>query len=243
MIEILATSDGILRDTSWLHRISQFLQEYGPQILKLTGHHLLLSFLAIAIACALAIPLAILLTWIRKKWISNAVLGLAGMIQPIPSLALVALAGAVFLAMGLRTIGIWPGLVALVAYAVLPVLRNTYTGIDQVDPTIVEVARGMGMTNTQIMLKVKLPLALPVIMAGIRIAMVWTIGVATLVSLIGAKSLGILIFRGLDGNKPLLMLGGAIPAVVLALAMDGVLSLLEKLMTPRGMNLKSDAGR
>ncbi len=212
----------------------EWLRQYGPWILGLVADHLLLSFLAIVLACAAAIPLGIVLARSRFRRLSNAIIGLAGIVQPVPSLALVALAAVLFLALGLPTIGIWPGLVALVAYALLPVLRNTYTGIRQVDPTIIEVATGMGMRPRQVLLKVQIPLALPVIMAGVRISTVWTIGIATLVSLIGAESLGKPIFQGISGDRIDLILGGAVPAVALSLLFEWLLGMLENWLTPGG---------
>ena len=213
----------------------QFLREYGREILELSADHMLLTFIAMLIACVLAVPTGVVLSRLRYRRLVAVVLGLVNIVQPIPSLALVALAGVLFLALGLPTIGILPGLVALVAYALLPILRNTYTGIRQVDPTVVEVAIGMGMTRRQVLFSVEVPLALPVIMAGIRIATVWTIGVATLVSLIGAESLGKPIFRGLSRGRIELILAGAVPAVVLALLFDWLLGRLEKWLTPAGL--------
>lgn len=219
----------------WLQGLIDWLKEYGPWILQLMGDHLLLSFLALALACAMAIPLGILLGRCRFRRLAGAVISLTGIVQPIPSLALVALAAVLFLAMGVPPIGICPGLLALVAYAILPVLRNTYTGIRQVDPTIIEVATGMGMRPSQVLVRVQLPLALPVIMAGVRIATVWTIGIATLVSLLGANSLGKPIFQGISGNRIDLILGGTVPAVALALLFDWLLGMLESHLTPSGM--------
>lgn len=206
----------------------QFLESYGRDIAYLTGQHLMLTAIAMLIACVMAIPLGVVLARTRWRRLASATIALVSLVQPIPSLALVALAAVAFLALGLSTIGMGPALLALVAYALLPVLRNTYTGIRQVDPTIVEVATGMGMRSWQVLLRVQLPLALPVIMTGIRIATVWTIGVATLVSYIGAHSLGDLISRGLSNNRPSLILAGALPAIALALAFDWGLALLEK---------------
>jgi osmoprotectant transport system permease protein len=213
----------------------QFLREYGGEILELSADHMLLTGVAMLIACSVAVPLGIVLTRLRSKHLAAAILGIVNVVQPIPSLALVALSAVLFLAIGLPTIGIVPGLVALVAYALLPILRNTYTGIRQVDPTVVEVARGMGMTRRQVLFSVELPLALPVVMAGIRIATVWTIGVATLVSLIGAESLGKPIFRGLSRGRIDLILAGALPAVALALLLDWLLGRVEKWLTPAGL--------
>jgi len=216
--------------------------EFAALILRHSVEHLTLVVVAMAIACVLAIPAGILLAWCRVRAIVSTVLGIVNVVQPIPSLALVALAGAVFLylrenfGMALSTIGLLPGLIALVAYAVLPVLRNTFTGIRQVDPTVIEVARGMGMRSHQILLSVQLPLALPVIMAGVRIATVWTIGVAALAALIGTGGLGNLIFRGLSNYRVSLILAGAVPAAVMAVVFDLLLGLAEKWLTPRGMS-------
>ena len=212
----------------------KFLHEYGGEIIELSADHLFLTGLAMLIACGIAVPLGIVLTRLRSQRLARAILGIVNIVQPIPSLALVALAAVFFLTIGLPTIGIVPGLVALVAYALLPVLRNTYTGIRQVDPTVVEVAVGMGMTRRQVLFSVELPLALPVVMAGIRIATVWTIGVATLVSLIGADSLGKPIFRGLSRGRVDLILAGALPAAALALIFDWLLGQFEKWLTPSG---------
>lgn len=212
--------------------MNDFLQQYGGMILEKTRDHLVLALLAMLIACAISIPLGIALARCRARRFAKTAISVIGLIQPIPSLALVALVAALFMYLNLPTIGRLPGMVALVAYALLPILRNTYTGLRQVDTTIIEVARGLGMTEKQILTRVELPLALPFIMAGIRISTVWTIGVATLVSLIGASSLGDLIFRGLSRGRISLILAGAIPAIVLALVFEWALEKLENWLTP-----------
>jgi len=213
---------------------STFLRDYGADIARLTGKHLALTFLAVLIAAMIAIPLGVALARCRWRTLRDFTLGFINIFQPIPSLALVALVGAAFIALGLPSIGLAPGLVALVVYALLPIARNTYTGIHQVDPAVIEVATGMGMTGRQILFKVQLPLALPFIMAGMRIATVWTIGVATLVSLVGAPSLGDLIFRGLSRSRLSLILAGAIPAIVLALGFDWLLGRIERHLSTAG---------
>jgi osmoprotectant transport system permease protein len=214
-----------------------FFRQYGADMVRFSLDHLVLVFTAMAIASAISVPLGILLVVLARlglRRLAEGVISVVNVIQPIPSLAFVALTAALFLylrenvGLDLPTIGRFPGLVALVAYALLPILRNTYTGLRQVDPTIIEVARGMGMTRAQTLWRVELPLALPFIMAGIRIATVWTIGVATLVSLVGAGGLGNLIFRGLSRGRWELILSGAAPAVGLALIFDWLLGLLEK---------------
>ena len=217
----------------------QFWQHW-QEMLSTTRQHLLLSLTAMVIACVLSVPLGILLARTRLRWLSSVVIGVINVIQPIPSLALVALVGVLFMlvkqryGIGPSTIGIVPGLVALTAYCLLPILRNTYTGIRQVDPTVIEVARGMGMRSRQILFQVELPLALPFIMTGIRIATVWAIGVATLVSMIGAGGLGDLIFKGLRTQRMDFILAGIIPAIGLALGFDWCLGALEKWLTPAG---------
>ncbi len=212
--------------------MNQFFQQYGTMILEKTRDHLVLALLAMLVACAISIPLGVVLARCKARNFAKFVISAIGLIQPIPSLALVALVAALFMYLNLPTIGRLPGLVALVGYALLPILRNTYTGIRQVDANIIEVARGMGMTERQILTNVELPLALPFIMAGVRISMVWTIGVTTLVSLIGASSLGDLIFRGLSRGRVSLILAGAVPAIILALVFEFGLERLERWLTP-----------
>ncbi len=206
------------------------------RIFTATRQHIALVLSAMFIASLVAVPLGIVLSRCRRKWVVTGVLGLVNIVQPIPSLALVAFTMVLFLALHLPAIGFLPGLVPLVAYAILPILRNTYTGIRQVDPSTVEVARGMGMTPRQVLTRVQLPLALPFIMAGLRIATVWTIGVATLVSLIGAGGLGDLIFPALRTARFTGIIAGAVPAALLALLFDWLLGLLEKWLTPHGQS-------
>ena len=215
-------------------RLANFLQDYGGLILRRSADHLLLTFVAVLIAAAMAVPMGVFLARCRWRRLASVVLGIVNIFQPIPSLALVALVGVVFIFLYLPTIGLAPGLVALVAYALLPIVRNTYTGIQQVDPAVIEVAIGMGMTPRQVLFRVQLPLALPFIMAGMRIATVWTIGTATLVSLVGAHSLGDLIFRGLSRSRPGLIMAGAVPAILLALLFDWVLGRVERRLAPGG---------
>jgi len=219
-----------------------FFAEYGREMIQSTREHMVLTLISMLIACAIAIPLGIMLARCRSKLLVNTAMGLVNIIQPIPSLALVALTVVLFHLinefLGIRvlaTLGTAPALVALIAYALLPILRNTYTGIRQVDPAVVEVATGMGMTCRQILFQVQLPLALPFIMAGVRISTVWTIGVATLVSLVGAGGLGDLIFRGLSNYRVNLILAGAVPAAALALIFDWLIGRLEKWLTPAGL--------
>lgn len=220
-----------------MNAITAFFDKLGPDMARYTLEHLYLSLLAIIVAVFIAVPLGIYLT--RSRWprFASAALGIAGVIQTIPSLALIAFIVLFFALTGMATIGFLPGLVALVLYALLPILRNTYTGIRQVDPSIVEVATGMGMKKGQVLLKVELPLSLPVIMAGVRISTVWTIGIATLCGLIGAGGLGELIFRGLRSlpRTADYLIAGTIPAALLALLSDFALGRIERRLTPPGL--------
>lgn len=226
----------------FFEQVAKFFEEYGREMLQSTQEHVMLTLIAMLIACTIAVPLGIMLARCRLKLIVNIIMGLVNIIQPVPSLALVALTVVLFhlinKSMDARifpTLGVFPALVALVAYALLPILRNTYTGIRQVDPAVIEVATAMGMTRRQILFAVQLPLALPFIMAGVRIATVWTVGVATLVSLVGAGGLGDLIFRGLSNYRINLILAGAAPAATLGLILDWLLARVERWLTPAGL--------
>jgi len=218
--------------------IRDFFVEYGPDMLHQTGEHAKLVVVAVCVAIAISVPTGILLARIRVKAVGSVVLGAAGIIQTIPSLALVAYAVLLFIAvkaatgLGVPLLGKFPAYLALVLYALLPILRNTYTGIQQVDPAVIEVARGMGMTGAQVLFRVELPLALPVIMAGIRIATVWTIGIAALAGLIGAGGLGVLIFTGLRSVKVGYLVAGTLPATAMAILAEKLLTLVERWLTP-----------
>jgi len=217
---------------SFLH---EFLEKLGSDIARHTYEHVCLTFAAMVIATALALPLGVYLTRCRYPRLVALILGVANVVQTVPSLALIAFIVLIFALVNLPTIGMLPAVVALVLYALLPILRNTYTGIRQVDANTIEVARGMGMTSAQILFKVELPLSLPVIMAGLRISTVWTIGVACLCTLVGGGGLGDLIMRGLRSIQLDYMLAGTIPAAFLAIIFDWILGALEKALTPRGM--------
>ncbi|KXG09889.1 Glycine betaine/carnitine/choline transport system permease protein OpuCB [Anoxybacillus sp. P3H1B] len=189
--------------------------------------HIMLSAISMAVAILVSVPLGILLT--RNKRIAEPVIGVAAIIQTIPSLALLGFMLPIF------GIGKLPAIIALTLYALLPILRNTYTGILGVDPALVDAGKGMGMTSWQILWMVELPLSLPVIMAGVRTATVLTIGVAALATFIGAGGLGDLIDRGLRVADKNLILAGAIPAAILAILFDLILKKIENKVTPKGL--------
>lgn len=210
----------------------EFIVQLGPEISLRTYEHIYLTFLAMTIATFIALPLGIYLSRCSQSALVTTVMGMVGIIQTIPSLALIAFIVVLFALLSLPTVGVVPALVALILYALLPILRNTYTGIRQVDPELVEVATGLGMRPRQILFQVELPLAIPVIMAGIRISTVWTIGIATLCGLIGAGGLGDLIIKGLRSIRIDYLLAGTVPAALLALTSEGLLGLVEKWIKP-----------
>ena len=187
--------------------------------------HIALSLAALFLTVAIGIPLGILIT--RKKKISGFVLGITGILQTVPSIALLGFM------IPLLGIGVKPAIITLILYALLPVVRNTFTGINEVSDTIKEAARGMGMTDRQLLVKVELPLAIPVIFAGVRTAAVITVGIATLAAYIGAGGLGEFIFGGIALNNTNMILAGAIPAALLALLFDFLLTRLQKLKVNR----------
>jgi osmoprotectant transport system substrate-binding protein/osmoprotectant transport system permease protein len=187
--------------------------------------HLQLTLLALALGIGFSVPLGIALT--RRPSLERTVVGIASVIQTIPSLALLAIMVPVLGALGLTGIGYLPAIIALTLYSILPVLRNTVTGIGQVNPALIEAARGVGMTDRQMLMKVELPVALPVIVAGIRTATVWTVGMATLSTPVGAPSLGNYIFSGLQTRNYASVMVGCVAAAVLALVLDSLVRSVE----------------
>ena len=205
-----------------------FLQRYGGQIARLTFEHIWLTASAMLFACAIALPLGVLLT--RRQTLAKPVIGVANVLQTIPSLAMFGLLLPVpFLGERAARLAI----VALTAYALLPILRNTYAGINSIDPAVIDVANALGMTGWQRLRKVELPMAASVILAGLRTATVTCVGVATIAAAIGAGGLGELIFRGVASVDNGLVLAGAIPAALLALIADGLLGFAEKRLVVR----------
>jgi len=205
----------------------QFIVQNHVEVAQLTLEHLWLVGVSILLAVLVGIPLGILVS--RWPALNKPVLGGANIIQTIPSLAL----------FGFLLPAPWIGeradriaILALTLYALLPLIRNTYVGIRGVDPAVVEAGRGMGMTNGQLLLQVQLPLAMGVIVAGIRVATVISVGMATIAAAIGAGGLGEYIFRGLAMVNNAVILAGAIPAAAMALLADFSLGLLEKKLSP-----------
>jgi len=208
--------------------MNELLRHHGAEIARLTFEHIWLTVSAMLFAAAIGLPLGILLT--RRRGLARPVLAVANILQTIPSLAL----------FGLLLPVPWLGeraarlaIVALTGYALLPILRNTYAGILSVDEALIDVSNAMGITGMQRLLKVELPLSASVILAGLRTATVTCVGVATIAAAVGAGGLGELIFRGVASVDNGLVLAGAVPAALLALAADGVLGLLEKRLAVR----------
>ena len=207
--------------------VLSFFSQHGDEILRSTLEHVWLVVAAMALAIAIGVPLGILVA--RRPWLSKPILGGANIAETIPSLALLGfLLPAPWLGERAERIAI----TALVLYALLPIIRNTAAGISGVDAAVREAARGMGMTPGQILWQVELPLSLSTVLAGIRVATVLTIGVATVAAAVGAGGLGEFIFRGLSMVDNRLILAGAIPAAALALLADFILSMLERRLRP-----------
>jgi osmoprotectant transport system permease protein len=199
----------------------EFVQQQAGKLLEQTLQHIGLTFISLLIAVVIGVPLGILIT--RKQRLAGLLLGIAGVLQTIPSIALLGFM------IPLLGIGAKPAIVALFLYALLPIIRNTYTGILQVDPAVTDAARGMGMSDRQLLFRVQLPLAMPVMLAGIRTATVINVGVATLAAYIAAGGLGEFIFGGIALNNTNMILAGAIPAALLAIFFDWALARLQRL--------------
>jgi len=207
--------------------VIQYFLKHPNEILQATVEHISLVAVAMLIAVAVGVPLGILVA--RRPWLSKPILGTANVAETIPSLALFG-----FLLpipwLGERAARL--AIAALTLYALLPIIRNTAAGIAGVDPAVREAARGMGMTQSQILFRVELPLSLSTVLAGVRVATVLTIGIATIAAAVGAGGLGEYIFRGLAMVNDSLILAGAIPAALLALGADFLLSILERRLRP-----------
>jgi osmoprotectant transport system permease protein len=194
------------------------------QVMMLTKEHIMLTTIAVGLAVLVGVPLGILISYFRKG--SDMVLGSANIVQAIPSMALLGLA------IPILGIGSTPAVVIVILYSLLPIIKNTYTGITGIDKDILESAKAIGLTKLQILAKIRIPLSLPVIMAGVRISSVTAVGLMTMAAFIGAGGLGFLIFSGISTTNNGQILAGAIPAAILALIVDYIFGLIEKLVTP-----------
>jgi len=189
-----------------------FLNQHGSELIIKTWEQIYISAFAIILGIIVAVPLGILLTRYDKT--AKYVMSISGMLQTIPSLALLALMILIF------GIGKVPAIVALFIYSLLPILRNTYIGMKKVNANLIDAARGLGMTTMQSIFKVEIPMSMPIIMSGIRLSTVYVISWSTLASYIGAGGLGDFIFNGLNLYNPRLIIGGTIPDTILAILAD-----------------------
>lgn len=214
----------MINQRGFFELLFEFVARDWERILFLTWQHVYISLIALGLTLLVCLPAGIYLT--RKPRLAPYVIGMANVFQTIPSLALLGFLIFVF------GIGNDNAIAALFLYALLPVLQNTYTGIKSVSPRVVQAARGMGMTDFQIMSRVELPLAMPVIISGIRVASVWVIGTAALAAAIGGGGLGRLIFSGLATIRNEVIVAGAVPATLLALVADQGLKMLQAFLEP-----------
>ena len=200
----------------------EFWQDKFDSILTYTAEHLLISFVVIVLSIVVTVPLAIYMTKMKSEKLKNLIFNIANIFQTIPTVALLAIM------IPLMGIGFAPAVTALFLYALLPLLRNTYTGIQSIDPSIVEAAKGMGFSTFGRLFKIELPAALPYVMSGIRVTTVYIISWTTLAALIGAGGLGDLILAGIGYNDKHMIFTGTILAIVIALCLDLIMGKFEK---------------
>ena len=202
----------------------KYMADNSAQLIDLLIEHIELTFVAVGIAILVGVPLGILISYVKQ--LSKPIVGVANVIQAVPSMAMLGLA------IPLLGIGVLPAIFMVTLYSLLPIIKNTYTGIASIDPEMVEAAKGIGLTRGQILAKVKIPMALPVIMAGVRISAVTAVGLMTMAAFIGAGGLGYMVFSGIRTANNLQILAGAIPACILALIVDFLMGVVERLVTP-----------
>ena len=209
----------------------EFVISKREQILHLLLQHISLTLTSILIAIIIGVPLGIIVS--RVSFLKKPIIGFVNLIQAVPSMALLGLL------IPLLGIGSTPAIFMVVIYSLLPIVKNTYTGLTSIDPVILESSKGIGLTKNQTLFKIQLPLALPIIMAGVRISAVTAVGLMTLAAFIGAGGLGYLVFSGVQTVNNNMILAGAIPACILALIVDFIFGKIEALVTPIGLNPKA----
>ena len=213
--------------TAFFQDLSALVQTYGMDLLQAIGEHTLYVLVSVAVGFALGLLFGVLLS--RVPQCSGVVLPILSIFQTIPGLVFI---GVLFLWWGDRYATV---VAALSLYAMFPVLKNTYTGLLSVEPRYIEAAKGCGMSPFQTLIRVELPLSLPTIMAGLRMAAIYTVSWAVLASMIGRGGLGDFVYRGTASNNNTLILLGAIPAALLAVFFGALIDLLEKKLSPRGL--------
>lgn len=212
--------------------MQEFIASQGSEVIRLLWEHIYMSLISLGLGVIVAVPLGIFLSQVPK--VANVVISIVSVMQTIPTLALLALM------IPFLGVGKVPAIVALFIYSLLPILRNTYLGMSNVNPDLLDAAKGMGLKRIQIIRQVQLPLAVPVIMAGIRLSTVYVIAWTTLASYIGGGGLGDMIFNGLNLFRPDLILGGTIPVTILAVIVDLVMARIEEWVTPTTSSKKGD---
>lgn len=200
-------------------------------------NHLRMVFVSVLIATGIGVPLGVIVTRPGFRKLAAPVIGTANIGQSVPSLAIIAIMAP------LLGLGFESAIVALTIYGLLPILRNSFVGVNNIDPAVIEAARGMGMSRLQIARKIELPLARPVIMAGIRVSTVLIVGTAELAVLVGGTGLGRITFTGVFSSQPLLILQGAAPTALMAITLGLILELTERGITPRGLRVEAGVGR
>lgn len=215
-----------------------YVLKHPDKILQWTLQHLYIVLVANAIAALIGILVGIYISGKGRERLAEMVIYFASIMMTVPSLALYGILMGILSALALPSIGFLPVVIALTLYGLLPIVRNTYTAICEVDPAMIEAGRGMGMSERQILTRVKLPLAVPVIMAGLRQAIVMNIGIAAIGALIGAGGLGQPIFRGIANYRMDLIIVGAVFVSLLAIVIDLLMGALQWLTTPKGVRLK-----
>ncbi len=215
--------------------VIKYISTNIDQVISLTIEHITLTAVAIGLAVLVGVPLGILISYFKNA--SKTVVGIANVVQSIPSIALLGLA------IPLLGIGSLPAIVIVILYSLLPIIKNTYTGITSIDKDTLESAKAIGLTRSQVLIRVQIPLALPVIMAGVRISSVTAVGLMTMAAFIGAGGLGFLIFTGISTVNNAQILAGAIPACILALLVDYFFGLIEKLVTPISLQNTKDTSK
>ena len=216
----------------------EYLLRHPDKILEWTLQHLYIILVANACAVVIGILVGIYISGKGREQLADTVIYMASIMMTIPSLALYGILMGILGALTLPSIGFLPVVIALTLYGLLPIVRNTYTAIREVDPAIIEAGRGMGMSESQILFKLKLPLAVPVIMAGLRQAIVMNIGIAAIGSYIGAGGLGQPIFRGIANYRVDLIVVGAVFVSLLAIIVDIIMARVERLTTPKGLKVR-----
>lgn len=210
-----------------------YILQNKEQIFSLTLEHIQLTAISVGFSILFGVPLGILISYMKR--LNKPVIGAANIIQAIPSMALLGFA------IPFLGIGTLPAVVMVILYSLLPIIKNTFTGIQNINPQTIEAARGIGLTKTQILFKIQIPLALPVIMTGVRISAVTAVGLMTMAAFIGAGGLGFLVFSGIRTVNNNQILAGAIPACILALLVDFFIGLIEKLVTPISLQKTADS--